>query len=150
MKKLMMVWMICSLPAWAADAPLEKPIEAPLETQESAYVELRGTPEQLDSLLDKLVNEDAFKAASCQIIPIPKDRKHDRKKSAKSCEKVVGIACTKPDSSLMRMVKQPGMQVQTFSSFGYGCPAGCIRIPCPPFNGLLGCCKLTPTGFRPC
>ena len=101
MKKLMMVWMILSLPAWAADAPLEKPIEAPLETQESAYVELRSTPEQLNSLLDKLVNEEAFKAASCQIVPTPKDRK----KSAKSCEKVVGIACTKPDSSLMQMVK---------------------------------------------
>ena len=147
MKKLIMVWMILSLPAWAAETPLEVPHEIiPSEAQESAYIEIRGESERVNSLLDKLVKEEVFKAASCQIIPAHKAPK----KSAKSCDKVVGIACAKSDCALMRILKQPGVQTKMISSFGAGCPAGCIRMSCPPFNGPVGCCKLTPLGYRAC
>jgi len=145
MKTLVLVWMILSLPAWAAEPPLE----APLQTQESTYVELRGAPEKVNSLLEKLTNEEGFKAASCEIISTHKDRKKYTKKRDK--DKVVSILCTKPDCALMQMFKQPGLRTTQISSFGAGCATGCNRYLCPPPNGNFQCCKkISPVKFEIC
>lgn len=147
MKKLVLVWMLLSLPAWAAETPLE----TPLQTQESTYVELRGAPEMVDGLVKKVAIEEGFRSASCEIISTHKDRKKYTKKRYKN--KVVGILCTKPDCALMQMFNQPGVRTTQISSFGSDCAPGCSRYACPPIpsGNPLECCRKTgPFKFEIC
>ena len=147
MKALILFLMFLSLPVGAAETQSSKP----LEIQENTYIELRGTPERIQSLLDKVTKEDAFRTAQCQIIPANKEStKSKSEKTEKSCEKVVGISCVNPGCSLADMFKESGVQYKLTSTYGYGCPSGCIRIACPPVNGLIGCCKKVGAAFFPC
>ena len=142
MKALFLFLSFLSLPVWAAETPLGKP----LETQESTYIELRGAPERVQSLLDKVAKEDVYRSAECQIIPAKKESK----KYDKGRGKVVGISCANPSCTLADIFKEPGVQYRMFNTYGYGCPNGCIRIACPPLNGLIGCCKKVNGIFSPC
>ena len=139
--------MLLSLPAWAAETPLE----TPLQTQESTYVELRGAPEMVDGLVKKVTKEEGFKAASCEIISAHKDLKKSTKKRDKDI--VVSILCTKPDCALMQMFKQSGVQTTQISSFGSDCAPGCSRYYCPPTTSgsTLECCKrISPGKYEIC
>lgn len=143
-KTLVLVWMAFALPAWAADRPLEAPLEKMPGTPGSAYVdstyvEIRGKTENVNSLLDKVRNEDLFKASNCKIIPA-----HKRSKKLVRGTVKVGIVCAQPDSPLLRIFQGPGVQSKMTTRSSPGCPPGCWRYPCPTLDDPLACCTLEP------
>lgn len=143
-KTLVLVWMALALPAWGAEQPVEAPLEKMPGTPESAYVdstyvEIIGKTENVNTLLDKLVKEDLFKASNCKIIPAHKQSR----KSARGTVKV-GIVCTQPDNPLLGIFQGPGVKSKMITTSSPGCAPGCFRFPCPTASHPLRCCKPTP------
>ncbi len=130
MKKLIFVWMILAIPAWAA--------ETPVETHVSGYLELRGAPKKVQSVLDQLTKEEAYGTAGCKALPPSKNGK------------VVGISCTNPDSALMQLLSLGTGTGVKLSLTAQGCPTGCTNMTCPPLSSPVACCKKTATGYKRC
>ncbi len=122
MKKLMLLWMVYALPAWAAEAPV------------GAYVELRGAPKKVQRVLDQITKEDAYQSAQCNTLPANKNGN------------IVGISCKNPDSALIKMLNLGVGSGVKLRMSAQGCPTGCINMACPPLNFPVACCKKTSTG----
>lgn len=130
MKKLFLLCMIMALPASAGETHPRNEV--------SAYVELRGPSKKIDRVLEQITREDAFRAADCTTLAT---RKHG---------KVASMNCTRPDFALLEMLNENTPPSVKWTMSAQGCPVGCTNMRCPPFNGLVACCKKVAGVYKRC
>jgi hypothetical protein len=131
MKKWLVLLWIATVAAAYAETP-------PPVKHASAFIQFKGTPKKVRSLLDQLAGDDAYKAAECKPM-----------KTGKTGA-VLGLSCDKPGSALMDMLDQHAPSGVTWTLSARGCAAGCGMMHCPMPSGPILCCKFNkPCGLAP-
>ena len=117
--------------AWAAET-------APPATQTSGYVQLRGAPKNIQSLLAQLRQDSSYVAAGCQSAVTSKSGN------------LAGISCSQPNSALTDTLNKLAPHGVKWNLSVQGCAVGCVYMACPPPGGSKSCCKLTGGVYKAC